>query len=385
MLAAHENAGRFGKTPLFTLTAGDAPANSRMALSIGARLGAYEILALLGAGGMGEVYRAKDMQLGRDVAIKVLPAAFVSDRERLTRFAREARLLASLNHPHLGAIYGVEPVGGVPALVLELVDGETLAERLARGPIAIAELLPIARQIAEALEAAHERGIVHRDLKPANIKLTSAGVVKVLDFGLAKAADGSAPEASHSPTVTVAGTRDGVLLGTAAYMSPEQARGQAVDKRTDIWAFGCVVYEMLTGRRAFEGGEVADTLARLPTQDPDWGLLPENLPAPLRTLLRRCLEKDRRFRLDSAADARLDIDDALAIRAGSKAPDVTDRARAWRITALLAIGLLAVAVTVIFGLAPWGLIAPLARGGADAIEPVSCCGGQRVLASGSNA
>ena len=371
MLAAHQNAGRFGETPLFALGAGETLAHHRMALSSGTKLGVYEILSLIGCGGMGEVYRARDTQLGRDVAIKVLPAAFVRDRERLARFEREARMLAALNHPHIGTIYGVEHVGGVPALVLELVDGETLADRIAHGPIAITEALPIARQIAEALEAAHEKGIVHRDLKPANIKLTSAGAVKVLDFGLAKAGAGSAPEASHAPTVTVAGTHDGVLLGTAAYMSPEQARGHAVDKRTDIWAFGCVLYEMLTGTRAFADGNVAGTLARVLTHDPDWAPLPGNMPAPLRILLRRCFEKDRRLRLDSAADARLEIQDALAIHTGTKAPDVMSPARtsqSRRMTALLVLGLLAVAAATIFGLASRGVIAPLTRAGPDAIE-----------------
>src|SRR5262245_52182321 len=208
---------------------------------------------------MGEVYRARDQKLGRDVAIKILPPAFTSVPERLARFAREARILAALNHPHIGAIYGVEDAGGVHALVLELVEGPTLADRILRGRIPVAEALTIARQIAEALEAAHEKGIVHRDLKPANIKITAAGIVKVLDFGLAKAASGvDGPDLTRSPTITVGGTRDGVLLGTAAYMSPEQSRGQTVDKRADIWAFGCVLYEMLTGRAAFSGSTVSD-------------------------------------------------------------------------------------------------------------------------------
>ena len=215
---------------------------------VGTRIGVHEIVAKLGEGGMGEVYRARDTRLGRDVAIKILPRAFTNDPDRLARFEREARVLASLNHPHIGAIYGVEEAGDIRALVLELVDGETLADRISRGPIAIGQALPIARQIADALDAAHEKGIVHRDLKPANIKITQGGVVKVLDFGLAKA--GSIDESvnvANSPTLTAA-TRHGVILGTAAYMSPEQARGQAVDKRADIWAFGCVLYEMLTGR-----------------------------------------------------------------------------------------------------------------------------------------
>jgi len=230
---------------------------------------------------MGEVYRARDQKLGRDVAIKILPTVFTSDQERLARFAREARILAALNHPHIGAIYGVEDTGPVRALVLELVDGPTLADRIQYGRIPVAEALKIARQIADALEAAHEKGIVHRDLKPANIKVTPDGVVKVLDFGLAKAASGdTGADPSQSPTITVAGTREGVLLGTAAYMSPEQARGQAVDKRTDIWAFGCVLYEMLTGRAAFPGSSVSDTLVAILERTPDWTALPKRHRPP---------------------------------------------------------------------------------------------------------
>src|SRR5437762_5035344 len=219
-----------------------------MALAIGARLGPYEIVSALGAGGMGEVYRAHDTKLGRDVALKILPDTFATDPERLARFQREAQVLASLNHPHIGAIYGVEESNGIGALVLELVDGPTLADRIAQGAIPLDEALPIAKQIADALEAAHEQGVIHRDLKPANIKLRPDGVVKVLDFGLAKMLD-TAPAASvlsMSPTLSVHATYAGVILGTAAYMSPEQARGRAVDKRTDIWAFGCVLFEMLT-------------------------------------------------------------------------------------------------------------------------------------------
>ena len=229
---------------------------------IGRQLGPYAIHARLGAGGMGEVYRARDTKLGREVAIKILPRLFTTDPERRARFDREARLLASLNHPHIGAIYGVEEMDGTPALILELVDGDTLADRLARGPIAISEALNIARQIADALEAAHEKGIIHRDLKPANIKITPDGVVKVLDFGLAKAASGDAsgPDLTQSPD-TIGGTRDGAIRGTAAYMSPEQARGKPVDKRTDLWAFGCVLYEMLTGRPAFASDTISDTIA----------------------------------------------------------------------------------------------------------------------------
>jgi serine/threonine protein kinase len=236
-----------------------------MALAPGTRLGAYDVVALLGTGGMGEVYRARDTRLKRDVALKILPASFATDPDRLARFQREAEVLASLDHPHIGAIYGIEESDGTRALVLQLVDGDTLAGRLARGPLALEDALPIARQIADALEAAHEQGIVHRDLKPANVKITPDGVVKVLDFGLAKLADPvgaglqTGPNVSPSPTITSPALMTGVgmLLGTAAYMSPEQAKGRPADKRSDVWAFGCVLYEMLTGKRAFEGSSPA--------------------------------------------------------------------------------------------------------------------------------
>ena len=294
-----------------------------MTLTPGTRVGPYEITGSLGAGGMGEVYRAHDTKLGRDVAIKILPRIFTSDPDRLARFEREARLLASLNHPHIGAIYGLEAIDGTPALILELVEGDTLADRIAKGKalkvegsgLPIPEALAIARQIADALEAAHDRGIVHRDLKPANIKITPTGVVKVLDFGLAKPGAGGAGQAgeagtelTHSPTITIGGTRDGVILGTAAYMSPEQARGQVVDKRTDIWAFGCVLYEMLTGRLAFDGATVSDAIAVILQRDPDWRALPASTPVAVCRVLRRCLEKDATRRLHDIADARIDLD-----------------------------------------------------------------------------
>ena len=278
-----------------------------MALPNGARLGPYEVVSPLGAGGMGEVYRARDTKLHREVAIKVLPEHLATDRDRLARFEREAQVLASLNHPHIAHIYGFEGSGQTQALVLELVEGETLAERIASGPLPIDEALPIARQIAQALEAAHEQGIVHRDLKPANIKITPAGVVKVLDFGLAKLADtsvGSASHASHtiSPTLTSpAMTGVGTILGTAAYMSPEQAKGRPSDKRSDLWAFGCVFYEMLTGVRAFDGDDVSDTMAAVLRGEPDWRLLPATVAPALRTLIQRCLEKDRTQRVADAA------------------------------------------------------------------------------------
>jgi serine/threonine protein kinase/Tol biopolymer transport system component len=282
-------------------------------LVVGARLGAFEIIAPLGAGGMGEVFRARDTRLGREVAIKFLPEAFTADATRLTRFEREARTLAALNHPHIAAIYGVEETDGLRGIVLELVEGETLAERLHRGAVRLPEALAIARQVADALDVAHEKGIVHRDLKPANIKVTSAGVVKVLDFGLAKVKGHDQREVGADLlTVTVEGTKPGALLGTAAYMSPEQARGEEVDKRTDIWAFGCVLYEMLTGRSAFARDAIAETLAAILERALDWQALPSDTPEGIRRLLRRCLSKDRAQRLADIGDARLEIDDALA-------------------------------------------------------------------------
>jgi eukaryotic-like serine/threonine-protein kinase len=279
-------------------------------LRIGTTVGTFEITQTLGVGGMGEVYRAHDARLRRDVAIKVLPALFTADPERLARFEREARVLASLNHPNIAGIHGIEEHAHVRALVLELVEGETLAERIERGAIAVRAALTIARQIADALDAAHEKGIVHRDLKPANIKLDPDGRVKVLDFGLAKAllGDESRPDATQSPTLTAVGTRAGVLLGTAAYMSPEQARGHAVDKRTDIWAFGCVLFEMLAGRPAFARGTVSDTIAAVLEHEPDWAALPAGLSAGVRRLLHRCLEKDVKRRMRDIGDVGAEIE-----------------------------------------------------------------------------
>ena len=264
---------------------------------------------------MGGVYRARDTKLNRDVALKILPDAFASDPDRLARFTREAQTLASLNHPNIAAIYGIEESPDVRALVMELVEGEDLSLRIARGAIPLDEALPIAKHIAEALEAAHEQGIIHRDLKPANIKVRADGTVKVLDFGLAKALDpaaASSPQAMNSPTITSpAMTQAGMILGTAAYMAPEQARGTAVDKRADVWAFGVVLYEMLTGRRLFTGTTVSDTIAAVLKAEPDWTTLPTDTPPAIRRLLRRCLEKDRKRRLTDAGAARLEIDDAL--------------------------------------------------------------------------
>jgi Tol biopolymer transport system component len=291
-----------------------------MPLARGARLGPYEVAGLLGAGGMGEVYRAHDTKLGRDVAIKVLPAAYASNPDRLARFGREARVLAALNHPNIAAIYGVEESADVRALVLELVEGPTLADRLAeagdgrRASLPLEEALGIARQVAEALEAAHARGIIHRDLKPANLKIVPGGLVKVLDFGLAKvwAADPAAVVLSQAPTITTDPTQEGVLVGTAAYMSPEQARGAPLDRGTDVWAFGCVLFEMLSGRTAFAGGTLSDTLARVLAREPDWSALPASTPAPVRDLLRRCLQKDPERRLHDLAEARALIEMTLA-------------------------------------------------------------------------
>ena len=294
-----------------------------MKIAAGSRLGPYEVIGALGAGGMGEVWRARDPRLGRDVAIKVLPAALANDPERRARFERECRLLASLNHPHVASVLGLEDAEGAPALVMELVEGPTLAERIAKdGAIALPEALALARQVAEAVEYAHERGIVHRDLKPGNVKLTPEGAVKVLDFGLAKAlaldeASPSSPQITQSPTMSV-GTQAGVLLGTAAYMAPEQARGKAVDRRADIWAFGVVLFEMLTGRQMFAGETVSDTIARILERQPDWGGLPTRTPARVRELLRRCLEKDAKQRLRDMGDARLELEAALAALASGK-------------------------------------------------------------------
>src|SRR5207344_2979734 len=274
---------------------------------------------------MGQVYRATDSNLKRSVAIKVLPAAVAADADRLARFQREAEVLAALNHPNIAAIYGLEKTPDLTALVMELVEGEDLSAHIARGAMPLAESLPIATQIADALEAAHEQGIIHRDLKPANIKVRPDGTVKVLDFGLAKAmepAAGSSPSMSMSPTITTpAMTQAGMILGTAAYMSPEQAKGRTVDKRSDVWAFGAVLYEMFTGRRAFEGDDVSDTLARILMKEPDWTALPATVPPAVVTVLRRCLQKDRKQRVRDLGDASLALEGAFeTTMAGTLAP-----------------------------------------------------------------
>ena len=283
-------------------------------LNAGTKLGPYKIAAPIGAGGMGEVYRAHDSKLGRDVALKVLPDAFARDAERMARFQREAKVLASLNHPNVASIYGLEDSGATHALVMELVEGPTLAERIRAGAIPISEAVPIAKQICEAVEYAHEHGIVHRDLKPSNVKVTSDDAVKVLDFGLAKALEGDASSVdfANSPTISRMATQAGVLLGTAAYMSPEQAKGKAVDRRADIWAFGAVLYEMLTGKMAFRGESVTDTLSAVIRTEPDWSKLPPATPVRLRVLLQRCLQKDPKQRLQAIGDARISLDEVLA-------------------------------------------------------------------------
>jgi len=297
-----------------------------MTLASGTRLGAYEIVSPLGAGGMGEVYRAKDTKLGRDVAIKVLPEEFFEDKDRVARFEREAKSLAALNHPGIAAIYSFEEISGRHLLVMELVEGEDLGQRLVSGPLPLDESLAYAKQIAEALEAAHEKGIVHRDLKPGNVKVTEEGKVKLLDFGLAKAFEGdpskekSGPGLAESPTLTARATAAGMILGTAAYMSPEQARGKTVDKRTDVWAFGCVLYEMLAGSRAFEGETVSDTLAAVLMKEPEWSVLPEATPAGVRRVLRKCLQRDAKLRLHDIADARLDLEEIAAASASGQLP-----------------------------------------------------------------
>jgi len=320
-----------------------------MTLSPGTRLGPYEIASPLGAGGMGEVFRARDTKLNRDVAIKVLPAAFAQDSERVARFRREAQVLASLNHPNIAAIHGLEESEGVVALALELVEGDDLAERLTRGAIPVDEAVTIAKQIAEGLEAAHERGVVHRDLKPANLKLTRDGTVKILDFGLAKAYGGEAEAAgsgglSQSPTMSRQMTEVGVIFGTAAYMSPEQARGGTVDRRADIWAFGVVLFEMLTGKRLFTGETVSDTLAAVLRQEIDWKALPASTPPGVLRLLERCLDRDSKRRLRDIGEARVALEQPLGT------PDTVHvslgvRALPWALTLLLAlVSALAIAI-----------------------------------------
>jgi eukaryotic-like serine/threonine-protein kinase len=339
-------------------------------VAIGTSIAHYRVLAQLGSGGMGDVYRAHDAKLNRDVAIKVVRAPWATHEDRQVRFRREAQLLAALNHPNIGQIYGLEEFGGTCALVMELVDGPTLADRLIAGPVPVVEALQIGSKIAEALETAHHQGIIHRDLKPSNIKLRDDGIVKVLDFGLAKFVETTPSvtgSGTMSPTLSLQATKAGVILGTAAYMPPEQARGKTVDKRADIWSFGCVLYELLTGKRAFGGDETTDTLAFVITKEPDWSALPADVPAAIRKVLRRCLEKDRNRRFADIADVRLDIEDAL-----NAAPDATaavipvpSAGRSSR--RLVAIGALAAAVVIALAFwigrrtAPPAIAAPVTR------------------------
>jgi Tol biopolymer transport system component len=331
---------------------------------IGKTLAHYQITSQLGKGGMGEVYRAKDRKLGRDVAIKVLPAEFAKDADRVARFQREAKLLASLNHTNIAAIHGLEESGGINFLVLELVEGETLADRIKAGPVPAEEALKLALQIAEALEAAHEKGIIHRDLKPSNIKVTPDGKVKVLDFGLAKAFSGeqsdlnlsNSPTLTRSPTLSDMATQQGVILGTAAYMSPEQARGKVVDKRADIWAFGCVFYEMLTGRVAFQGEDVSEILASVIKGDVKLNLLPENLHPRVHEVILRCLQKDLRKRYSGITDARYEIEQALADPSGVSVPPIAAAERRRKLRTMLPWVAVAIVLTaIIAGLAGWKL------------------------------
>ena len=336
-----------------------------MALESGTRLGHYEILAPLGVGGMGEVYRARDTKLGRDVAVKVLHEAFSRDKERLARFEREARLLAQLNHANIATLHGLEESDGQPFLVMELVEGETLAERIARGPIPLDEAIPLFIEIADGLEAAHGKGIIHRDLKPANVKISPDGKPKILDFGLAKAfaqEDHALAGMSQSPTLTrgtrlrqsfgEAGTQMGVIMGTAAYMSPEQARGKKLDKRTDVWAFACCLYEALTGQRAFDAEDVSLTLAEVMKSEPQWGGLPADVPAALLVYLRRCLEKDPKRRVRDIGDVRLAMEGAFESNGASEEP--TSHPSGWRPSVGVAAAA-ALMLSVVTGLAVWSL------------------------------
>jgi Tol biopolymer transport system component len=328
-----------------------------MSLPAGTRLGPYEIVSAIGAGGMGEVYRARDSQLHRDVAIKVLPDRFAADPDRLARFEREARVLAALNHRHIASIFGIAEGEGLRGLVLELVDGPTLGERIAAGPLTLAETLVIAAQIADALDASHQKGIIHRDLKPANVKVTPDGSVKVLDFGLAKTYETRTSEGDDLTTVSAPLTRDAAIIGTTAYMSPEQARGQAVDKRTDIWSFGCVLFEMLTRRRVFSGETTSDTIAAILQREPDWSALPPGTPPGLLRVLKRCLEKDSKRRLRDAGDLRTELEDALRIGppVAAPSPGAAPSRRRYLVGGTAAIGALALTAVM---LAPWSREAP---------------------------
>jgi len=343
LLAEDAGVESFLETPALETVAKEFAENLDQPL-IGRRIGSYQILSLLGTGGMGEVYRASDTRLCREVALKVLPAVFAQDAERLARFQREARLSASLNHPNVTAIYGMEESDGLSCLIMELVPGQTLAEA---GPLPLVEALTICRQIAEGLEEAHRKNITHRDIKPANIKVTPEGMVKILDFGLAKALVWEQPEAglSRSSVDSLMASQDGKILGTPDYMSPEQVRGKRVEKQADIWAFGCVLYELLSGKHAFHGDTLTDTISKVLTQEPDWQTLSPATPPKVRELLRRCLTKDVRHRLQHIGDARIEIEEALAI-AGT-----TRRSHALRRGTILAA--LGGVVALVAGLVTW--------------------------------
>ncbi|HLF83562.1 MAG TPA: protein kinase, partial [Blastocatellia bacterium] len=340
------------------------------AIAVGSLISHYQVTGKLGAGGMGEVYRARDTKLNRDVAIKILPEGFARDAERVARFQREAQVLASLNHPNIASIYGLEDSNGTHALVLELVEGPTLADRITAGPIPINEALPIARQIAEALEYAHERGIIHRDMKPANVKVTGDGTTKVLDFGLAKVFADDTPDTdlSHSPTL-IKGTQAGMILGTAAYMSPEQAQGKAVDKRSDIWSFGVVLYEVLTGRQLFAGETISDTLAAVLRDEIDLNALPANTPASIRKLIARCVNRDRKQRLRDIGDARLDLDERQD--ASRVAPQAASRMKTARwIGPVVASALITALVTWLAVRAPRPSPEPVRRFAVSGLSPL---------------
>ena len=332
-----------------------------MPLQPGTTLGPYQVIAKIGEGGMGEVWQARDTKLDRDVALKVLPEAFTADPDRLARFEREAKVLASLNHPNIGSIYGLEEAEGIRALVLELVEGPTLADRIKQGPIPLDEALPIAKQIAEALEAAHERGVIHRDLKPANVKVKDDGTVKVLDFGLAKAfqPEASDPNMSMSPTIslTAAATQMGMVIGTAAYMAPEQAKGKVVDKRADVWAFGAVLYEMLTGKKTFAGDDVTDTIAAVVRAEPDWSALPADVPARIGQVLRACLQKNLTDRARDIGDVSLAMRGTFETMATSPSePVVAPTLQVWqRPVPAVAVALMLIAIT---SLAVWTMTRP---------------------------
>ena len=326
---------------------------------IGTTLSHYKVIEKIGQGGMGEVYRAEDTNLSREVAIKVLPEQFTKDPQRLARFEREAKLLASLNHPNIAAIYGFEKAEGVHFLAMELVPGDTLQERVARGPLPVEEALEVCRQIAEGVEAAHEKGVIHRDLKPANVKVTPEGKVKILDFGLAKAFEDEIPAAdiSQSPTLTEEMTRAGVILGTAAYMSPEQARGKPVDKRTDIFAFGSVLYELLTGKRAFEGETITETIAAVLKSEPDWEKLPSDTPWRIKELLDDCLQKEANDRFSDFSHTRIQIKKALKEPATVSPTGVASAAQPVQQRWAMTVGLV-VLTAIVAGLAVWLLVQP---------------------------